>query len=42
MKKFLEPEIEIVKIEAEDIICESVAYDQYFITDIGDDFIGWG
>ena len=37
MKKFIEPEIDIVKIEATDIICESVDY----YTD-NEDFIGWG
>ena len=42
MKTFIEPEVEIVKLEVADIICESVQYDKYFDTNIGDDFIGWG
>lgn len=37
MKQFVEPEIDIVKIEATDIICESA---QYY--DASEDYIGWG
>ena len=36
MKQFIEPEIEILEIEALDIICESI---QYFVQD---DYVGWG
>lgn len=38
MKQFIEPQIEILKIEAMDIICESI---EYYPVD-NDDFIGWG
>lgn len=41
MKKFTEPEIEIVKIETLDIICESVNYGSDYY-DSRDDLIGWG
>ena len=36
MKQFIEPTIEILEIEVEDIICESVQYFQQ------DDYVGWG
>ena len=42
MKIFEEPEMEIVKLEAADIICESVNYDNTYFGDKGDDLIGWG
>ena len=41
MKQFIEPEIEIQKIEPMDIICESVNYDSNYY-DSRDDFLGWG
>ena len=41
MKRFTEPEIEIIKLEATDIICESVNYNNTLFGEKGDDFIGW-
>ena len=41
MKKFAEPELEIVCLDPVDIICESVNYDKDYFQD-RDDLIGWG
>ena len=41
MKVFTEPTIEVVKFEADDIICESINYSDLFDKD-GHDLVGWG
>ena len=42
MKQFNEPQIEILRVEVKDIICESVEYGEVYFDNKGDDFIGWG